>query len=762
MSDTEEETTRVKRVLMGASAKLDQKYSRVNQEGESYLDPEHDPSDILASHDLDLDQINDNLQDYDDNLSLEVNFGDGSSCRASDVSSLSFQNIVLDDPDTVDSETVELVTGSRRDSDESGDSIPNDFMLESESQTFSGALEDEIRRKSSYHERAQISDEEDCTEDSSYNTGTMKRKSKLSVASSGGKTEGEDDNDTGTGSGSTQCNDQNHCSSGGACGTPTSEAKSVSEAVTSPNGSGSDVIHDVIPAALAAVMARGSVPPPICSYSPDGRLSGSASSSVSVDGEPVSCSSIGVGMPASTAGIDAKINSTVSANTPASPITTTFSGITTGTAASSTTSSTTNTSTGPTSCSTASSDPGGQTQHVTVKKRNSAEIRNNIPNVNEVKSYDTDTGLDVLRYQSQGAVPKMRKKSPGLARRLGDGPPDRPSSDRDTSSSEKETDPNGPIDTSVISAQRMFESQLRNGNTSALATLQMSKPALPQVAMGGAQNIDTDQVLELTEGRRLHDPTRKNIDIENEYDYVKYARIQHGDSYVGMRLAYSSSNDSLNFKNRMQGSDEDHFLSSSREMSPEKAVQSNHNSYNDQIRTKVNEDSLTEIPLNGSDQLQSEEKKDFSLSPEATECDSAEVESVISEEGKSSTSGMPMVEDGLSSSQGSDTEDACTMDNHRPTEILKRKFKSEIEQELNNHNSRREEFDEGGPLNLPRSSGSSSRQSDMSASDVERQREAVDMAIQDIKSAIEKSKNTMLKSPHQDQQPAEEPVWVMR
>ncbi len=41
--------------------------------------------------------------------------------------------------------------------------------------------------------------------------------------------------------------------------------------------------------------------------------------------------------------------------------------------------------------------------------------------------------------------------------------------------------------------------------------------------------------------------------------------------------------------------------------------------------------------------------------------------------GKSSTSGMPMVEDGLSSSQGSDTEDTSTVDAHRPSEILKRR-----------------------------------------------------------------------------------------
>ncbi len=47
---------------------------------------------------------------------------------------------------------------------------------------------------------------------------------------------------------------------------------------------------------------------------------------------------------------------------------------------------------------------------------------------------------------------------------------------------------------------------------------------------------------------------------------------------------------------------------------------------------------------------------------------------LIGSSGKSETSGMPAVEDGLSSSQGSDTEDNSTMgDSHRPSEILKRR-----------------------------------------------------------------------------------------
>lgn len=69
--------------------------------------------------------------------------------------------------------------------------------------------------------------------------------------------------------------------------------------------------------------------------------------------------------------------------------------------------------------------------------------------------------------------------------------------------------------------------------------------------------------------------------------------------------------------------------------------------------TKVSEDMLTEISLNGSDLPRSGDCKTFSLSPEATDCDSADIASVLSED----VSGMPFVEDGLSSSQCSDADD---------------------------------------------------------------------------------------------------------
>ncbi len=618
--------------------------------------------------DLDLDQVNDNLQDYGDNLSMEVNFGDGSSCRASDVSSLSFQNMVLDDPDAdnLDSETVEA-TGSRRGSGDSSDSIPNDFNCDIDSREFSVDLEAELQKKVSMREsdpdRTLSGDEDQEEEDDMYDTGTMKRKNKLSIAQQNISPDLDDTKSNGL---PKKCPDGQNCSDTEETSHVNRKSATESEYDASHSEAGMDISDE-----------KGHI------------------------------------------GYDAPSTNGMSAGS-SSPM-----------------------------------------EHQAVKKRNSLEIRNNIPNVNEIKSYDGDTGLDVSRFQSQGAVPKMKKKSPGLARRLAE--PLGEGYDRDTSSSEKEIEP--PLDNTVISAQKMFETQLRNGNMSTYSSV--TKSTSPK-SRSSEHDLEADFERALREQTPTLDVkfgTQKNIDIENEYDYVKYARIQHGDSYVGMRLAYSSSNDSLNFNKNRGGaisgfrSDDDHYLGSSRETSPEKILQPPHpNSFCEQIRvSKVNEDTLTEIPLNGSDNLQNDEQKNFSLSPEATECDSAEVESVISEEGKSSTSGMPMVEDGLSSSQGSDTEDTSTMDTHRPAEILKRRYKAEINQEISIRGMQ-EDFD-GRSV----SSGTDSHHSTMSGADSDHQKDSVELAIKDIKTAIERSKNMQLKSPHQDDPNAEqEPVWVMR
>ena len=99
-----------------------------------------------------LDKINDNLEgdDDDDNLSLEVNY-DGDSCRASDVSSISFQNFVLDDPDyDLDPVSNQLEPSSLKDSiSESSDSPLHDFISEIEDQVYKREFENDVTKRES-------------------------------------------------------------------------------------------------------------------------------------------------------------------------------------------------------------------------------------------------------------------------------------------------------------------------------------------------------------------------------------------------------------------------------------------------------------------------------------------------------------------------------------------------------------------------------------------------------------------------------------
>jgi hypothetical protein len=282
-----------------------------------------------------------------------------------------------------------------------------------------------------------------------------------------------------------------------------------------------------------------------------------------------------------------------------------------------------------------------------TKKRNSLEIRNNIPVVGEVKVVDSSSNGSPQPSHSIKPKIKNLKQSPGLARRIEDDPI------RDGSSSEREVE---------ISVQGDPAATFPSG------VEQEKKDCTERMIDSGKMEVIA--------------PLRRNIDIENEYDYVKYARVQHGNSYVGMRLAYSSSNDSLSLKRNSLQSHGSDSMDSSREPSPEKVLHqkilSDLNGHAAQER--VCEDTLTEIPLN-SDYGQHEGHKPFTLSPEATECDSVEVESVTSD-GENSIPGFPTVEDGLSSSQGSDVEDTAGMDLNSPSHRLRMKQKANVDQEM--------------------------------------------------------------------------------
>lgn len=156
-------------------------------------------------------------------------------------------------------------------------------------------------------------------------------------------------------------------------------------------------------------------------------------------------------------------------------------------------------------------------------------------------------------------------------------------------------------------------------------------------------------------------------EIENEYNYVKYART-NANNYVGMRLA---------------------DVCSSREASPEKSVPALIQR-NSPCTLKLNDEALTEIPLTvqtirttSNGLTASESNKNFTLSPEHTECgDSAtDADSFVSDGAgtHSSSPGMPNVEDGLSSGTGSDMEESSPTLDKSPTAVLRRKHCGSID-----------------------------------------------------------------------------------
>ncbi|CAG5134882.1 unnamed protein product, partial [Candidula unifasciata] len=352
------------------------------------------------------------------------------------------------------------------------------------------------------------------------------------------------------------------------------------------------------------------------------------------------------------------------------------------------------------------SEPGIDSE-VGSAKRSSFEIRNNIPLVGEVKDYEKELNVDFSRVQGHRSTVIGLKQSPGAARRVEiDSQVDRDASGIEIASKQCE----------IISS---------------LATQQHPGKLRPKKVSSRTK----ENVIEVIT------PIPRNMNIENEYDYVKYARVQQGNSYVGMRLAYSSSSDSLSIKQGVYSED------NSREPSPEKNLQQKIHS-DDGSQEKVCEESLMEIPLNSSDYP--EDKKAFTLSPENTECDSVEVESVTSE-GDNSTPGFPTLEDGLSSSQASDIDEAVAgaCSDNSPSKLAKSKQKAAGDSDASkkDEDCRPKEMDAQAIMH-----------------DLKMKREALDMAIADIKSAIQRSKSMSLESSYSSQAEPEasQPVWVKR
>jgi len=641
MSLAEEIVEKVCAASLGSGEPLDDR-AKVEQFDDG-PDENDDPDFLGAAAADDLDEVNDNLSEFiDDNVSLEVNFGDGGSCRASDVSSLSFQNIILDNPESIG-------IRYRRDSlSESSISPQNEFA---DSADFDSRLDDDLEPRPVLSPGYDNVDMAVGDETDEVNTGTMKRRTKMLCEAD--KNCCDDvcaTNISGSG-----------CSSGGGMCSATNNATNTyapysdrpSHGPLQENGTWKSSERDAV---IPGQQVTGHQQHPLVS------MSGNVS-----DGD-FSKTDLLLRSP------DEEVASS---------------------------------------------------RETTLKKRNSLEIRNNIPNVNEVKNYGEAPAVASLLTSNmlvQANMPKMKKKSPGLARRLPDAVAE--FMDRDSSSSERDEQP---LDASVISAQKFFDQQCQNGSVP------------PLVSTDGIDRRMDDAGLDLAS-------LEQSIDVENEYDYVKYARIQQGSSYVGMRLAYS--NNSVNHPDAAVDGQAGYPLDMSRETSPAKQTrQPGVPPSNGLVAGMLNEDLLTEISLTGSsDQAQSDEHKQFTLSPEATECDSAEVESVISEEGKSSSlSGMPAVEDGLSSSQTSDVEETLAHDAMpQPADILKQRCKADIDLQ-------QQMADGNGPP------------SPYHEETFGRRRRALDSAIRDIQSAIERSKTAQPEGmPGQPELVEEDPVWVRR
>ena len=371
--------------------------------------------------------------------------------------------------------------------------------------------------------------------------------------------------------------------------------------------------------------------------------------------------------------------------------------------------------------------PPADSKEEVSRKRNSLEIRNNIPVYGEVKNYEKD--VEKLMYSNQGAKPKIKKQSPGLACRV-----------EETSLVEEVNIGNGEMDKATKIISDLI--QVSKANSVAL-NAQCKK--LNQDNQSTLVNGE-DDALENVQSAQ----PRQNTDVENEYEYVKYSRIQEGNSYVGMRLAYSSSETEEGKSQTIENGTNSNLIDSSREGTPQKlSSQTNI----DNSTGNLNEDTLTEIPLNGPDSSNVlDDSKLFTLSPENTECDSVEIESVTSE-GDKSPVGMPIVEDGLSSSQTSDVEENnannTTNSTHStPSKQLQKKHQAEIEKKLYGVEC----------------AAMKPREIDAEAiiDDLKLKREALDNAILDIKTAIQKSKGVALEAPYNEDEDQSDPIWVKR
>lgn len=244
------------------------------------------------------------------------------------------------------------------------------------------------------------------------------------------------------------------------------------------------------------------------------------------------------------------------------------------------------------------------------KFRSSLDVRNNIRDMNEVKSGDFSKSPDLLKYPNSQVLPK----SPGSAVRL----LDLISPSQETSIAKPQLLASSSADTSQSTAR----------NNTATMNLDPFKDlavlTLEDQAMGSRQ---------LQNNFESNGNGTDKVDVANEYEYVQYARIQSGQKLVDVRLSYATSGDTMLLQQPP-----------------------NHTSGSEHV---PNCEFATEIPL-----AVSHSEKGVSLSPEHTECGSTDIESTCSETAaeliQNQASRMPNVNDGLSSDEESDKSAAVS------------------------------------------------------------------------------------------------------
>lgn len=236
--------------------------------------------------------------------------------------------------------------------------------------------------------------------------------------------------------------------------------------------------------------------------------------------------------------------------------------------------------------------------------------------------------LEFNKLLGERALPKM-KKSPGVARRVGDlcvHPLLSNGKDINTDENKAESTSDVQVRESIVSITNVLEDIVPPNGANHLEPSETEKPCKLSLLLDSLKSKKPPEGGIAVDAKLLSN----GVSETEVSDYVKSPEKTRESN-----ASYAAHDDLL--------AELVHQASENRASSATPTVSGS---------TKVSEEMLTEISLNGSDH-QTGDCKTFSLSPEATDCDSADIASVLSED----VNGMPFVEDGLSSSQCSDTDD---------------------------------------------------------------------------------------------------------